>query len=87
MENSKNYEKEDLPKDYVSPVIICIQQKLMKTLTTLLWWECDLNAFFSDQTNGRTSIEFAFDSDDLSITELIIKKSKFSSFIIFHNAT
>lgn len=87
MENSKNYEKEDLPKDYVSPIIICIQQKLMKTLTTLLWWECDLNAFFTDQTNGRTSIEFAFDSDDLSITELIIKKSKFSSFIIFHNAT
>jgi len=36
LENSKNFEKEELPKDYVSPVVICIQSKLKKTLTTLL---------------------------------------------------
>jgi hypothetical protein len=59
----------------------------MKTLITLLRWECDLNAFFTDQITGRTSIELSFGYDDFSMTELIVKKSKFSSFIICQNTT
>lgn len=86
LENSKNFEKEELPKDYVSPVVICIQSKLKKTLTTLLWWECDINAFHIDQTNGWTTIEVAFETHDLNLIDLIVKKAKFESFVIFKSS-
>ena len=83
MENSQNFEKEELPSDYVSPVVICIQGKLIKTLTTILRWDSDINAFYVDRTTGRSTIDSAFESQNIEIIDLILSKSSFSSFIVF----
>jgi hypothetical protein len=87
IERSEDFEKQALPKNYVSPVILCIQTKLKKCLWTLIDKEPSLGLFFVEQTSGRSTIEYSFEAGDLDLTEQIIEKSVFPSWVVWESQT